>query len=108
MPVIVDIKLGLGPIEGNPLGGGGDVNQWRREEAQMRWIEPYFPLSNAVPKVDDRRVISGIIFVICNDLCWRDAPKKYGSHKTISNHFIRWSRLGVQAWRPRATRPTDW
>ena len=72
----------------------------------MRRIEPYFRLSHAVSKVDDRRVISSIIFVIRNDLCWRDAPKKYGFHKTISNRFIRWSRLGVQAWQPRAARPT--
>ena len=35
-------------------------------EAQMRRIEPYFPLSHGVPRVDDRRVISGIIFVIRN------------------------------------------
>ncbi len=30
-------------------------------EAQMRQIEPYFPLSHGVPRVDDRRVISGIV-----------------------------------------------
>ena len=35
-------------------------------EAQMRRIELYFPLSHEVPRVDDRRVISGIIFVIRN------------------------------------------
>ena len=64
-------------------------------EAQMRRIEPYFPLSHGVPRVDDRRVISGIIFVIRNGLRWRDAPKAYGPHKTIYNRFIRWSRLGV-------------
>ena len=52
-------------------------------EAQMRRIEPYFPLSHGVPRVDDRRVISGIIFVIRNGLRWRDAPKDYGPHKTI-------------------------
>ncbi|CAA7625251.1 transposase [Candidatus Terasakiella magnetica] len=64
-------------------------------EAQMRRIEPYFPLSHGVPRVDDRRVVSGIIFVIRNGLRWRDAPKEYGPHKTIYNRFIRWSRLGV-------------
>ena len=64
-------------------------------QAQMRRIEPYFPLSHGVPRVDDRRVISGIIFVIRNGLRWRDAPKEYGPHKTIYNRFIRWSRLGV-------------
>ena len=64
-------------------------------ESQMRRIEPYFPLSHGVPRVDDRRVISGIIFVIRNGLRWRDAPRDYGPHKTIYNRFVRWSRLGV-------------
>ena len=64
-------------------------------EAQMRRIEPYFPLSHGVPRVDDRRIVSGIIFVIRNGLRWRDAPAEYGPHKTIYNRFIRWSRLGV-------------
>jgi putative transposase len=64
-------------------------------EAQMRRIEPCFPLSHGVPRVDDRRVISGIIFVIRNGLRWRDAPADYGPHKTIYNRFVRWSRLGV-------------
>lgn len=64
-------------------------------EAQMGRIEPYFPLSHGIPRVDDRRVISGIVFVIRNGLRWRDAPREYGPHKTIYNRFVRWSRLGV-------------
>jgi putative transposase len=34
-------------------------------------------------------------FVIKNGLCWRDAPRDYGPHKTIYNRFVRWSRPGV-------------
>jgi transposase len=64
-------------------------------QSQMRRIEPYFPLSHGVPRVDDRRVISGIVFVLRNGLRWRDAPAEYGPHKTLYNRFIRWSRLGV-------------
>ena len=64
-------------------------------EAQMRRIEPYFPLSHGMPRVDDRRVISGIIFVIRNGLRWHDAPADYGPYKTMYNRFIRWSGLGV-------------
>lgn len=60
-------------------------------DAQMRRIEPYFPLSHGVPRVDDRRVLSGILFVIRNGLRWRDAPAAYGPPKTIYNRFIRWS-----------------
>ena len=64
-------------------------------EAQMRRIEPFFPLSHGVLRVDDRLVLSGIIFVLRNGLRWRDVPREYGPHKTIYNRFIRWSRLGV-------------
>lgn len=67
---------------------------WLSED-QLSKIEPYFPLSHGVPRVDDRRVVSGIVFVIKNGLRWRDAPSEYGPHKTLYNRFIRWSRLGV-------------
>ena len=54
---------------------------------KMRRIEPFFPLSHGVPRVDDRRVLSGILFVIRNGLRWRDAPAAYGPHKTIYNRL---------------------
>ena len=63
--------------------------------AQIRRIAPYFPLSHGVPRVDDQRVVSGILHVIRNGLRWRDAPAEYGPHKTLYNRFVRWSRLGV-------------
>lgn len=62
---------------------------------QLARIKPYFPLSHGVPRVDDRRVVSGIIYVIKNGLQWKDAPREYGPYKTLYNRFIRWSRLGV-------------
>ena len=79
---------------------------------QMRRIEPYFPLSHGMPRVDDRRVISGIIFVIRNGLRWRDAPKDYGPHKTIYNASSAGagsacSTRSSQPWRPRAAGPTS-
>lgn len=63
--------------------------------AQMARISPHFPLAHGVPRVDDRRVVSGIIYVIKHGLQWKDAPKGYGPHKTLYNRFMRWSRLGV-------------
>jgi len=63
--------------------------------AQMRRIQPHFPLSHGMPRVDDRRVLSGIIFVIKAGLRWRDAPPAYGPHKTLYNRFIRWTRMCV-------------
>lgn len=64
-------------------------------EAQFERIKPYFPVSHGVPRVDDRRVVSGIIHVIRNGLRWRDAPEVYGPHKTLYNRFIRWSIAGI-------------
>ena len=63
--------------------------------SQMRRLSPHFPRSHGVPRVDDRRVVSGIIYVIRQGLQWRDAPAAYGAHKTLYNRFVRWSRLGV-------------
>lgn len=60
----------------------------------MAVIAPFFPLAHGVPRVDDRRVVSGIVFVIRNGLRWRDAPSAYGPHKTLYNRFVRWSPPG--------------
>jgi transposase len=63
--------------------------------SQFERIKPYFPRSHGVARVDDLRVISGIIYVIRGGLQWKDAPREYGPHKTLYNRFIRWSRMGV-------------
>ena len=62
---------------------------WLTDE-QMARLQPYFPNSHGKPRVDDRRVLSGIVFVNRNGLRWRDAPKDYGPHKTLYNRWKRW------------------
>ncbi len=42
---------------------------------QMARIKPYFPLAHGIERVDDRQVISGILYVIRNGLQWKDAPE---------------------------------
>lgn len=63
-------------------------------EAQMDRLRPFFPRSRGKPRVDDRRVLSGIIYVKKNGLQWKDAPGVYGPPKTLYNRFVRWSRMG--------------
>jgi transposase len=63
--------------------------------AQMARLGPHFPRSRGKRRVDDRRVVSGIIYVIRNGLMWKDAPRGYGPHKTLYSRFVRWSRMGV-------------
>ena len=68
---------------------------WLTEE-QFGRLKPLLPNKpRGVPRVDDRRVISGIIHVIRSGLMWRDAPAEYGPHKTLYNRFVRWSATGV-------------
>ncbi|MFX0543905.1 IS5 family transposase [Roseovarius sp. S4756] len=69
---------------------------WLTDE-QMTRLRPYFPKSHGKPRVDDRRVLSGIIFINRNGLRWCDAPKEYGPAKTLYNRWKRWSEMGVFA-----------
>jgi len=56
-------------------------------------IEPHLPKNQpGARRVDDRRVISGIIHVLKTGCRWIDCPVEYGPHTTIYNRFNRWSR----------------
>ena len=79
-------------------------------DAQMERLRPFFPKSHGKPRVDDRRVLSGIIFINRNGLRWCDAPREYGPHKTLYNRWKRWGDMGVFArihgggWPPKAAK----
>lgn len=49
-------------------------------------------------RVNDRRVLKGIIVIIRNGLRWPDAPKEYGTATTIYSRWKRWGDMGVFAW----------
>jgi transposase len=66
-------------------------------DAQMAKLEPFFPKSHGRPRVDDRRVLSGIVSINRNGLRWRDAPEAYGPHKTLYSRWKRWSEKGIFA-----------
>ncbi|WP_135501424.1 IS5 family transposase [Roseovarius aestuariivivens] len=66
-------------------------------DAQIARLKPYFPKSHGKPRVDDRRVLSGIIFINRNGLCWRDAPEVCGPHKTLYSRWKRWGEKGIFA-----------
>ena len=66
-------------------------------EAQVERLRPFFPKSRGKPRVDDRKVLSGIVFIQRNGLMWKHAPAAYGPPKTLYNRWKRWSRTGVFA-----------
>jgi len=60
-------------------------------EAQFARIEPYLPRdTRGKPRVDDCRVISGIVHVLKSGGRWIDAPPDYGPRKTLYNRYVRW------------------
>mgnify|MGYP003412650439 CR=1 FL=1 len=65
---------------------------------EWRVIKPLLPdKPRGVPRVDDRRILSGTIFISHNGLRWRDAPNEYGLAKTFYTRWKRWGDLGVIA-----------
>ncbi len=65
-------------------------------DGEWRRIEPLLPRGRrGAHRVDDRRVISGIMHMLRSGARWRDCPPEYGPYTTIYNRFNRWSRQGI-------------
>ncbi len=73
----------------------GDVLLLRAR--QMARISPHFPLSHRVARVDDQRVVSGIVYVIRNGLQWKDAPLQYGPLGVFYRIFAALAGKGLSA-----------
>src|SRR5258708_24855107 len=68
---------------------------WLSDE-QFASLGPHLPTdTRGKPRVDDRRVISGIIQTLISGCRWKDAPVISGPRKTLYNRFVRWTAKGV-------------
>ena len=68
---------------------------WLSDE-QWEKIQPLLPTDvRGKERVDDRRVISGILHVLRIGCRWCDCPPEYGPSTTIYNRFARWAERGV-------------
>lgn len=68
------------------------------ELTDFEWaaIKPHLPTkTRGVPRVDDRRVLNGIFWVLRSGARWADVPERYGPPTTIYNRFNRWRKAGV-------------
>ena len=69
---------------------------YRLSDAEWKRIEPLMPRGRrGAHRVDDRRIISGIMHMLRSGARWRDCPPDYGPYTTIYNRFNRWSRQGI-------------
>jgi transposase len=65
-------------------------------DRQWAKLEPLLPkYVRGKHRVDDRRVLSGIIQVLLSGCRWKDCPLEYGVRKTIYNRFARWAARGL-------------
>ena len=72
------------------------MSRFDLSEAEWKIIQPLLPdKPRGVPRVDDRRVLNGIFFVLRTGTPWRDLPERYGPYTTVYNRFHRWRKAGV-------------
>jgi transposase len=68
-------------------------------DAEWALIEPLLPGAdgkrNGRPRLDDRKVLNGIFFILRTGSPWRDLPERYGPYTTVYNRFNRWAKRGV-------------
>ena len=72
--------------------------QGRHDLTDAEWaiISPLLPdKPRGVPRVDDRRVISGIFHILRTGTPWRDLPECCGPYTTVCNRYNRWAKQGV-------------
>jgi transposase len=70
----------------------------RYELTNLEWtaIKPFLPNKpRGVPRVNDRRVLNGVFWVLRSGAPWRDLPQAFGPYTTCYNRFVRWRRAGV-------------
>src|SRR3546814_2087517 len=72
------------------------ISDWSSDVCSSDLIEPLLPRGRrGAHRVDDRRIISGIVHMLRSGARWRDCPPAYGPYTTVYNRFNRWSRQGL-------------
>ncbi|WP_238858237.1 IS5 family transposase [Faunimonas pinastri] len=72
------------------------MSRYDLTDFEWRVIAPLLPNKpRGVPRVDDRRVLNGIFWVLRSGAPWRDLPDRYGPRTTCYNRFVRWRKAGV-------------
>jgi hypothetical protein len=101
------------PAESSPVSAGvpEGADYWLRPQAgedeaerfeltDLEWavIQPVLARSKqGARRVDERKVMNGVLWRLRTGAAWGDLPTRYGSSKTCSGRFNQWRKDGV--WR---------
>ena len=64
-------------------------------DEEWELLEPLIPVNRKSARVDDRKILNAIFYVLRTGMPWRDLPERYGPYTTAYNRFNRWSSRGI-------------
>jgi transposase len=72
------------------------MRRYELTDAQWGLIEDLFPeQTTGRPRLSDRRVLNGILWILCSGAAWRDLPRRYGKWQTVYSRFRRWQESSL-------------
>lgn len=72
------------------------MRRYELTDAQWTLIKDLFPRqTTGRPRLSDRRVLNGILWILCSGAAWRDLPRRYGKWQTVYSRFRRWQESGL-------------
>src|SRR3982074_798505 len=96
---ISDLQIGVANTEIGVIQAperGPRIMRYELTDNEWTAIRPMLPNKpRGVPRVNDRRVLNGIFWVLRSGAPWRDLPDNFGPYTTCYNRFVRWRRAGV-------------
>ena len=72
------------------------MRRYELTDTQWDLIEDLFPKQTmGRPRLDDRGLFNGILWILCSGAAWRDLPERYGKWQTVYSRFRRWEEIGL-------------
>jgi transposase len=73
------------------------MHRYELTDEQWARIADYFPANGrrGGQWKDHRRIVNGILWILCSGAAWRDLPERYGAFQTVHRRHLRWRRDGT-------------
>jgi len=72
------------------------MRRYELTDTQWSLIEDLLPEQTmGRPRLDDRTLFNGILWILCSGAAWRDLPERYGKWQTVYSRFRRWEAIGL-------------